>query len=83
METNYLARALENFSGSIALDERYDGPFCVLSLVDNRSFSRLTYRVLERDPNQDDIRAFVCEFKAHLDACNLKVLGITTDGSDL
>jgi hypothetical protein len=83
METSYLARALENFSGYIALDELYDGPFCVLSLVDNRSFTRLTYRVLEHDPNQDDIRDFVCGFKAHLDARNLKVLGITTDGSDL
>ena len=42
METSYLARALENFSGYIALDELYDGPFCVLSLVDNRAFTRLT-----------------------------------------
>jgi hypothetical protein len=83
METDYLARALENFSGYIALDELYDGPFCVLSLVDNRSFTRLTYRVLEHDPNQDDILAFVCDFRAHLDARNLKVLGITTDGSEL
>lgn len=83
METSYLARALENFSGYIALDELYDGPFCVLSLVDNRAFTRLTYRVLERDPNQNDIRAFVGDFKAHLDARNLKVVGITTDGSDL
>jgi len=83
METSYLARALENFSGYIALDELYDGPFCVLSLVDNRAFTRLTYRVLERDPNQNDIRAFVSDFKAHRDARNLKVVGITTDGSDL
>src|SRR5947209_4317306 len=83
METRYLARALQKFSGYIALDELYDGPFCVLSLVDNRSFTRLTYRVLEHDPNQNDIRAFVGDFKAHLDARNLKVVGITTDGSDL
>jgi Transposase len=83
METSYLDRALENFSGYIALDELYDGPFCVLSLVDNRSFTRLTYRVLEHDPRQGDIRAFVRDFKARLDARNLKVLGITTDGSDL
>ena len=83
METSYLARALENFSGYIALDELYDGPFCVLSLVDNRAFTRLTYRVLERDPNQNDIHAFVRDFKAHLGARNLKVVGITTDGSDL
>jgi hypothetical protein len=83
METSYLARALEIFSGYIALDELYDGPFCVLSLVDNRSFTRLTYRVLEHDPNQGDIRAFVRDFKTRLEARNLKVLGITTDGSDL
>lgn len=61
----------------------YDGPFCVLSLVDNRTFTRLTYRVLEKDPTQDDIRGFLRDFKAHLDARGLKVLGITTDGSNL
>jgi hypothetical protein len=83
METDYLARALEKFSGSIALDERYDGPFCVLSLVDNRAFTRLTYRVLEHDPTQVEIHAFLCDFKAHLDARNLKAVGITTGGSDL
>ena len=83
IETDYLARALENFSGFIALDELYDGPFCVLSLVDNRTFSRLTDRVLEHDPTQDDIRAFVRDFKAHRDARNLKVTGVTTDGSNL
>jgi hypothetical protein len=83
IETDYLARALENFSGYIALDELYDGPFCVLSLVDNRAFTRLTYRVLERDPTQVNIRAFLGGFRAHLDARNLVVLGITTDGSDL
>jgi hypothetical protein len=83
METAYLDRALQNFSGSIALDELYDSPFCVLSLVDNHTFTRLTYRVLEHDPTQDDIRGFVRDFKAHLDTAGLKVLGITTDGSDL
>jgi hypothetical protein len=83
METDYLARALENFSGYIALDELYDGPFCVLSLVDNRVFNRLMYRVLEHDPTQVDIVAFVSDFQTHLDARDLKVLGITTDGSDL
>src|SRR5512135_82760 len=48
METDYLARALESFSGYIAIDELYDGPFCVLSLVDNRTFTRLTFRVLAK-----------------------------------
>jgi hypothetical protein len=83
METDYLARGLEDFSGSIAVDELYDGPFCVLSLVDNRTFIRLTYRVLEEDPTQDDIRGFLRDLKAHLDARGLEVRGITTDGSNL
>jgi Transposase len=61
----------------------YDGPFCVLSLVDNRTFTRLMYRVLEKAPTQDDIRALLRDFKAHLDARGLKVAGVTTDGSSL
>jgi hypothetical protein len=82
-EAGYLDRALQNFSGYIALDELYDGPFCVLSLVDNRTFTRLTYRVLEHDPTQDDIRAFLRDFRAQLEARGLHVRGITTDGSSL
>src|SRR5207247_4925055 len=33
MERAYLDWALEDFSGYIAADELYDGPFCVLSIV--------------------------------------------------
>jgi hypothetical protein len=83
METDYRARSLKCFSGYIAIDELYDGPFCVLSLVDNRTFTRLTFRVLEKDPTQDAIRAFLGDFKAHLAARGLKVWGVTTDGSNL
>lgn len=83
IEADYLTRGLENFSGYIAVDELYDGPFCVLSLVDNRTFTRLMYRVLEKDPTQDDIRALLRDFKAHLDARGLKIRGVTTDGSNL
>ncbi len=83
LEADYLDHALQNFSGYIAIDELYDGPFCVLSLVDNRTFTRLAYRVLEHDPTQEDIRAFLHDFRAQLDARNLEVLGITTDGSNL
>ena len=61
----------------------YDGPFCVLSLVDNRTFTRLAYRVLEHDPTQDDIRAFLSDFRARLGARGLPLRGITTDGSNL
>lgn len=61
----------------------YDGPFCVLAIVDNRTFQRLACRVLDHDPNQQDVREFFAEFKAHLDTRGLKVRGITTDGSSL
>jgi len=61
----------------------YDGPFCVLSIVDNHTFKRLAYRVLEHDPTQQDIREFFGPFKARLDTRGLKVLGLTTDGSPL
>jgi transposase-like protein len=51
--------------------------------VDNRTFTRLMYRVLERDPTAADIRSFLADFKARLDARKLSVKGITTDGSSL
>ena len=65
------------------MDEVYDGPFCVLSIVDNRAFRRLAFRVLEHDPDADDVRPFLTDFKAQLDARELVVRGITTDGSPL
>ena len=74
---------MDTFSGYVTADEVYDGPFCVLSLVDNRTFQRLAYRVLEHDPTQEDVRSFFAEFRAHLDARRLTVVGITTDGSSL
>ena len=83
VDTVYLERALTRFSGYIAIDELYDGPFCVLSLVDNRAFIRLSFRVLEHDPTQNDIRRFLADFKARLDVRGLTVRGVTTDGSEL
>jgi transposase-like protein len=79
----YLANALADFSGYLAIDEVYDGPFCILSVVDNRRYNRLTFRVLEYDPTEDDSRAFLTEFKGQLDRRGLSVRGITTDGSSL
>jgi hypothetical protein len=52
-------------------------------LVDNHTFTRLVYRVLEHDPTQDDIRLFLRDFRAHLEVRSLQVRGITTDGSSL
>jgi hypothetical protein len=79
----YLDNALANFSGYLAIDEVYDGPFCILSVVDNRRYKRLAFRVLDQDPTQDDVRAFLTEFKGQLDCHDRSVCGITTDGSSL
>ncbi len=61
----------------------YDGPFCVLSLVDNRTFKRLLYQVLAHDPEHADIRAFFHRFRMALRLRRLKLQGVTTDGSPL
>jgi hypothetical protein len=55
----------------------------VLSIVDNRAFKRISYRVLDHDPTQDDIREFFSAFRAALEARGLVLQGITTDGSSL
>ncbi len=83
MAEEYLDGALAGFSGYIAADELYDGPYCVLSIVDNRTFRRLVYEVLDRDPRREDIGRFFRRFREKLDARGLKVQGITTDGSPL
>jgi hypothetical protein len=83
LATTYLDEALANFSGYLAIDELYDGSFCVLSLVDNRRYHRLAFRVLDHKPTRKDVRAFLREFKAQLDQRGLSVRGITTDGSSL
>ena len=83
VESEYLDEALKNFSGYIAIDEVYDGPFCILSLVDNHSFRRLSYRVLDHSPKAKDITRFLSDFKKQLDTRGLTLKGITTDGSAL
>lgn len=83
MWTGYLDWALSDFSGYIAADELYDGPFCVLSIVDNRTFKRLLYQVLDHDPDHDDIRAFLRRFRMAVQLHGRKLLGVTTDGSPL
>ena len=46
MDTDFLDWALADFSGYVAADELYDGPFCMLSAVDNRCYKRILYDVL-------------------------------------
>ena len=83
IDADYLDWALSDFSGFIAADELYDGPFCILSIVDNRTYKRLAYHVLRRAPTAQDIEAFFRRFHAALEARGLTVQGITTDGSAL
>ena len=83
MDTDFLDWALADFSGYVAADELYDGPFCILSAVDNRCYKRILYEVLDHDPNHEDIRAFLGRLKTALEARDLTLRGITTDGSRL
>ena len=61
----------------------YDGPFCVLSIVDNGAFTRLCFEVLGHPPAHGDIRKFFRRFRAALASRGLTLRGITTDGSEL
>jgi Transposase len=79
----YLDWALENFSGYLAADEIYDGPFCILFIVDSIRRKRIAYEVLDRDPEKKDILAFFRKVDMILFSRGLITLGITTDGSPL
>src|SRR5205823_8786410 len=83
MDTDFLDWALTDFSGYVAANELYDGPFCILSAVDNRCYKRILYDVLDHDPTHDDIRAFLRRLKTALSARDLTLCGVTTDGSSL
>ncbi len=83
LDPDFLDWALADFSGYVAADELYDGPFCILSAVDNRRYKRLLYDVLDHDPTHDDIRAFLQRLKTALTARDLTLFGVTTDGSAL
>jgi hypothetical protein len=83
LDTDFLDWALADFSGYVAADELYDGPFCMLSAVDNRRYKRLLYDVLDHDPTHEDIRAFLGRLKTALSVRALTLCGVTTDGSAL
>jgi transposase-like protein len=74
---------LADFSGYIAADELYDGPFCYLSLVDAKSQRRIVYEVLDRSPEKDDVACLLSRFKTELVLRGLTLQGVTTDGSAL
>jgi len=82
-EEEYLDDALAEFSGYLAVDEMYDGPFCVLSAVDARQQRRLLYEVLDHNPTRLDILLFLVRLHDHIRKRGHGVLGITTDASAL
>src|SRR2546427_3223150 len=63
MDTDFLDWALADFSGDVAADELDDGPFCILSAVDNRRDKRLLSDVFDHDPTHDDIQTFLGRLK--------------------
>lgn len=79
----FLEWAREAFSGDAAVDELYEGPYCVLSAMDNRHDKRVWYEVLAHDATHTDIEAFLGRLKTALDERGLALKGITTDGSAL
>jgi Transposase len=83
MESAYLDWALADFSGYLAVDELYEGPFCVLSAVDSPRQRRLLYEVLDHDPEHQDIRLFLARLHRALTVRGGVVQGITTDASPL
>ena len=83
LETDYLDWALDGFSGYLAADELYDGPFCVLSAVDARQQRRLLYEVLDHDPTRADVLYFLARLNDQITARGYAVRGITTDASPL
>ena len=79
----YLDGAFANFSSYVAVDEVYDGPFCILFIVDNRTYKKLMYRVLDKSPTSADILSLLRAFRQILDQRILELRGITTDGATL
>ena len=62
-----------DFSGYIAMDELYDGPFCILSIVDNHTCRRLMYEVLDHNPTHQDIKRFLLRFRSVLEKRHLEL----------
>jgi hypothetical protein len=81
--STYIDQVMADFSGYIAMDELYDGPFCILSIVDNHTYRRLTYEVLDHNPTHQDIKRFLLRFRRVLEERHLELKGVTTDGSPL
>ncbi len=71
----FLDWALETFSGYVAADELSEGPYGVLSAVDNRQYKRMLSEVLDHDPRHEDIEAFCRRLQQALEERNLALQG--------
>src|ERR687883_1812948 len=76
LDTDFLDWALADFSGYVAADELYEGPFCILSAVDNRCYKRILCDVLDHDPTHEDIRVFLRRLHTALSTRNLTLVGV-------
>ena len=74
---------MADFSGYLAADELYDGPFCVLSAVDAPNQRRLLYEVLDHNPTREDVLFFLARLNGEVGKRGHAVAGITTDASPL
>lgn len=83
LEKDYQPHVLDHFSGYLVIDEIYDGPFSILYATDPAQGHRITYRILEDNPTEDDVDQFCQDLRTLLDKRSLVVYGVTTDGSPL
>ena len=83
MRGAFLDWALEAVAGYVAAAALYEGPYCVLSVVDQRRDKRMLSEGLDHDPNHDDITALLFRLQAALAEGELTLHGSTTDGSAL
>jgi hypothetical protein len=81
MDTDCLDWAWADVSGDVAADELSDGPFCMLSAVENRHDKRIRSAVLDHDPTHADIRTLLGRLKTAVTARAVTLVGITTDGA--
>jgi len=79
----FLEWALEAFAGYAAVDELDEGPYCVLSAVDNRPYKRVWYEVRDHDATHTDIAALLGRLNTALDERGVALQGLTTEGSAL
>jgi hypothetical protein len=74
---------LADFSGDSAVEERDDGPLCVLSSVDTHTCKRLLSQGLAHAPDHPDRLACLRRFRLALQLRGLALRGVTTEGSPL